>query len=323
MPTSLAIDVKNLKTYFSVNAHLTKAVDGVSISIPEGKTLSLVGESGCGKSVTALSIMRLLPSNGIIVDGEILFDGLDLANISKREMTNIRGNKISMIFQNPMLSLNPVFTAGNQIMEAILLHRDVSKREAKEIALDMLAKVSIPEPKQRFNEYPHQMSGGMQQRIMIVMALVCHPKLLIADEPTTALDVTTQAQILDLMVDLQNEMGTSILFISHDLGVVAEISDHVAVMYSSRIVEYAEVKELYSNPKHPYTVALFDCRPRLGVGREEKLRAIPGSVPESPDSIKGCKFNPRCQYAMEKCRTIDPLLIETTKGHQVACLKYE
>ncbi|RKY01104.1 ABC transporter ATP-binding protein, partial [Candidatus Poribacteria bacterium] len=276
MSTSRLIEVRNLSTYFFTQEGVVRAVEGVSFSIDKGETLALVGESGCGKSVTALSIMRLVPPPGRIVSGEVIFDGRDLLKLSEREMRRVRGGEIAMVFQDPMTSLNPVYTVGDQMVEAIKLHRGVSDKEAKEIAIEMLSKVNIPEPRVRFDEYPHQMSGGMRQRVMIAMALSCNPKLLIADEPTTALDVTTQAQILDLMRDLQGDFGMSILFISHDLGVVAEIADKVAVMYASRIVEYAGLEELFSNPKHPYTIGLLECRPRLGMPKTQKLYTIPG-----------------------------------------------
>jgi peptide/nickel transport system ATP-binding protein/oligopeptide transport system ATP-binding protein len=323
MSISPLIEIKDLKTYFFTENGVAKAVDGISVSIPKGKTLALVGESGCGKTVTALSIMRLLPPPGRIVDGEILFDGVDLLKLSERRMRAIRGNEIAMVFQDPMTSLNPVFTVGDQMVEMITLHGGRSKREAREIAVQMLARMKIPDPQRRFDEYPYQMSGGMRQRVMIAMALSCNPKLLIADEPTTALDVTTQAQILDLMRELQEEMGMSILFISHDLCLVAEIADHVAVMYASRIVEHAGTRELFGEPKHPYTVGLLDSRPRPGGSRGRKLRTIPGSVPDPLDHPSECRFHPRCPHARDKCRLIEPRLKEVGEGHLVACWRYE
>ncbi len=322
MSTSVPIEVKDIRTYFFTEAGIVKAVDGVSMTIPSGKTLALVGESGCGKSVTALSIMRLLPPAGKIMGGEILFDGRNILKMSKREVMKIRGNEIAMVFQSPMTSLNPVFTIGDQIMETIVLHQKLSKREAEDLALEMLIKVNIPDPQIRSREYPHQMSGGMRQRVMIAMALVCSPKFLIADEPTTALDVTTQAQILDLMRGLQEEFGTSVLFISHDLGVVAETAHCVAVMYASKIVEYADVRELYRNPKHPYTVGLFESRPRLGIPKGARLYTIPGSVPNPLDAPSGCKFHPRCPYVQEECKRSEPELHEVSEGCRVACFKY-
>ena len=320
--TSLAIEVKNLKTYFFVEEGVVKAVDDVSIAIPSEKTLAIVGESGCGKSVTALSIIRLLPPAGRIVAGEILLNGRDILKLSQSELIKIRGNEIAMIFQDPMTSLNPVFTVGDQIMEAISLHRDLSKREAKELALSMITKVNIPNPRRRFNEYPYQMSGGIRQRIMITMALVCNPKLLIADEPTTALDVTTQAQIIDLMKQLQEEFKTSVLFISHDLGIVTDIAHQIAVMYASKIAEYADTRELYKNPKHPYTVGLFKSRPRPGMSRTQKLYTIPCSVPEPLDAPAGCKFHPRCPHVFDKCRQEEPELFNISENHKVACFLF-
>ena len=322
MSTSRLIEVRNLSTYFFTQEGVVRAVEGVSFSIDKGETLALVGESGCGKSVTALSIMRLVPPPGRIVSGEVIFDGRDLLKLSEREMRRVRGGEIAMVFQDPMTSLNPVYTVGDQMVEAIKLHRGVSDKEAKEIAIEMLSKVNIPEPRVRFDEYPHQMSGGMRQRVMIAMALSCNPKLLIADEPTTALDVTTQAQILDLMRDLQGDFGMSILFISHDLGVVAEIADKVAVMYASRIVEYAGLEELFSNPKHPYTIGLLECRPRLGMPKTQKLYTIPGIVPDPLNHPPGCKFHPRCPQAGERCKEEEPPLTEVEDGHLVACWLY-
>ena len=322
MSTSRLIEVRNLSTYFFTQEGVVRAVEGVSFSIDKGETLALVGESGCGKSVTALSIMRLVPPPGRIVGGEVIFDGRDLLKLSEREMRRVRGGEIAMVFQDPMTSLNPVYTVGDQMVEAIKLHRGVSDKEAKEIAIEMLSKVNIPEPRVRFDEYPHQMSGGMRQRVMIAMALSCNPKLLIADEPTTALDVTTQAQILDLMRDLQGDFGMSILFISHDLGVVAEIADKVAVMYASRIVEYAGLEELFSNPKHPYTIGLLECRPRLGMPKTQKLYTIPGIVPDPLNHPPGCKFHPRCPQAGERCKEEEPPLTEVEDGHLVACWLY-
>jgi len=280
-----------------------------------------VGESGCGKSVTALSIMRLIPSPpGKIVDGRIIFDGKNLLELSESEMRRIRGNRISMVFQEPMTSLNPVFTIGNQIAEAVMLHQHVDKKAALERTIEMLAKVGIPDPESRVHEYPHQMSGGMRQRVMIAMALVCNPDLLIADEPTTALDVTIQAQILDLLTELQREFGMSILLITHDLGVVAEMADYVAATYAGKIVERAEVHELFENPLHPYTQGLFRSRPRLGATKG-KLSVIPGMVPNPTEFPKGCRFAPRCPLADEKMKDEEPPLEEKRPGHLVACWK--
>jgi len=312
----------DLKTYFFTEEGVAKAVDGVSFEIHEGQTLALVGESGCGKTVTALSIMRLLPPPGKIVGGEIRFKGIDLLKLSPREMRRIRGKEIAMIFQDPMTSLNPVFTVGDQMVEMITLHRDIPKREARELAIEMLARVNIPDPHVRFDEYPHQMSGGMRQRVMIAIALSCDPKLIIADEPTTALDVTTQAQILELMRQLQKEYGMSLLFISHDLGVVAEIADRIAVMYASRIVEILPVEGLFHNPKHPYTLGLLRSRPEF-VGKEGKLHTIPGFVPDPMDFPMGCRFHPRCPHAKDICRSKEPHIREIEEGHGVACWMYD
>ncbi len=318
------LEVKGLSTAFFTDDGVVKAVDDVSFSIPKGRTLGLVGESGCGKSVTSLSIMRLIAPPGRVTQGEILFDGVDLLKLPEEEMRRIRGNKISMIFQEPMTSLNPVFTIGSQIMEAIVLHQNVSKQEARTRAIAMLEKVKIPAASTRIDEYPHQMSGGMRQRVMIAMALACNPALLIADEPSTALDVTIQAQILDLMRDLQNELGMSVLIITHDLGVVAELSDYVAVMYASKMVEFATAKELFANPLHPYTLGLFNSRPSLGKVRTERLNVIRGTVPNPLRFPTGCKFHPRCDLAessgaMERCKSAEPALRELRPGHLVAC----
>src|SRR5262245_27696846 len=318
------LSVEDLRTYFHTDDGVVKAVDGVSYAIEKGKTLGVVGESGCGKSVTALSIMRLIAPPGRIAGGRILFEGRDLTTLPEPEMRQIRGNNISMIFQEPMTSLNPVFTVGNQIGEAIMLHQKKSRREARDRAVEMLQRVKVPAPEQRVDEYPHQLSGGMRQRVMIAMALACNPKLLIADEPTTALDVTIQAQILDLLRELQQEFHMSILIITHDLGVVAEIADHVAVMYASKIVEYATAKELYANPIHTYTKGLFRSRPSTMSDRKERLNVIPGAVPNPLHFPTGCKFHPRCDLAvssgqMERCKTREPELREVAAGHWVAC----
>ncbi len=313
------VDIKNLKTHFFTDDGVVKAVDGVSFPIYRGKTLGVVGESGCGKSVTALSVMRLIAPPGRIVEGEITFDGKNLATLPEPEMRKIRGRDISMIFQEPMTSLNPVFTVGYQIAEAVMLHLHKSKAEAREHTIKMLDKVRIPSASTRVDEYPHQMSGGMRQRVMIAMALACNPKLLIADEPSTALDVTIQAQILDLMRDLQKEFGMSIMMITHDLGVVAELADHVAVMYASKVVEYATVKDLFANPTHPYTQGLFRSRPSLATKKGDRLNVIAGSVPNPLRFPTGCKFHPRCPIAVEKCKTVEPQLRELRPGHWVAC----
>jgi len=313
------IDIKNLKTHFFTDDGVVKAVDGVSFPIYRGKTLGVVGESGCGKSVTALSTLRLISPPGRIVEGEILMDGKNLATLPEPEMRAIRGRDISMIFQEPMTSLNPVFTVGFQIAEAVMLHLKKSRAEAREHTIKMLDKVRIPSASTRVDEYPHQLSGGMRQRVMIAMALACNPKLLIADEPSTALDVTIQAQILDLMRDLQKEYGMSIMMITHDLGVVAELADYVAVMYASKVVEYAPVKELFASPLHPYTLGLFRSRPSLTTKKGERLNVITGTVPNPLRFPTGCKFHPRCPQAIERCKTVEPQLRELRPGHWVAC----
>ncbi|PZN06662.1 MAG: dipeptide ABC transporter ATP-binding protein DppD, partial [Bacillota bacterium] len=284
-----------------------------------GETLAVVGESGCGKSVTALSIMRLIPSPpGRIEAGEILFEGRDLLRLPEEEMRHIRGNEISMIFQEPMTSLNPVFTVGDQIAEVFMLHRGMGRREALEQAVEMLRHVGIPAPERRVREYPHQMSGGMRQRVMIAMALACHPKLLIADEPTTALDVTIQAQILDLMRRLKEELGMAILLITHDLGVVAEMAERVVVMYAGRVVEEGDVYSVFRNPVHPYTEGLLRSIPRLDEDRE-RLPAIEGTVPSPGQMPRGCPFHPRCPYATDTCREVEPRLEQLGEGRYAAC----
>ncbi|MCE9583795.1 MAG: ABC transporter ATP-binding protein [Planctomycetes bacterium] len=313
------LELRNLQVQFPTYDGVVRAVDGVSYSIPKGKVLGLVGESGCGKSVTAFSTLRLIQNPGKITGGDILFDGKSLLSLSEPEMRAIRGNRISMIFQEPMTSLNPVFTVGNQISEAVVLHQRVSWKEGRNRAIEMLRKVKIPNPEQRVDDYPHQMSGGMKQRVMIAMALACNPKLLIADEPTTALDVTIQAQILDLMRELQSELGMSMLIITHDLGVVAEIADHVAVMYAGKVVEYAPVEDLFANPLHPYTVGLFRSKPKLGE-RRERLQAIEGAVPNPLHFPPGCRFHPRCPRAVPECSRAEPPLREIRRAHTAACI---
>lgn len=317
------VNVKNLKTYFYTEEGVVKAVDGVDYEIYPGETLGIVGESGCGKSVTSLSIMRLIESPpGKIVAGEINFQDKDLIKIPEKEMRKIRGNDISMIFQEPMTSLNPVYTVGDQIIEAIMLHKGVDRKEARKQAIDMLKKVGIPLPEQRVDEYPHQLSGGMRQRVMIAMALSCDPKLLIADEPTTALDVTIQAQILELMNSLKESYGMSIMMITHDLGVIAEVSDRVAVMYAGKVVEYTDVDTLFEDPKHPYTWGLMNSIPKLDKD-VDRLEAIPGSVPSPLNFPEGCKFNTRCPLAEGKCYDEEPPLEDATEGHKVRCWRYE
>jgi len=316
------LEVDGLKTHFFTRDGVVRAVDGVSFSIRPGETLALVGESGCGKSVTSLSIMRLIASPpGRVVGGSIRFDGRDLLGLSEPAMRKVRGNEISMIFQEPMTSLNPVLTIGHQISESLVLHRGMTRADAMARAIELLRLVKIPEPARRAAEYPHQMSGGMRQRVMIAMALACDPKLLIADEPTTALDVTIQAQILDLMRELQAKTGTAILLITHDLGVVAEMAQRVVVMYAGRKVEEAPVGELFAHPRHPYTRGLMNSMPRLGAshGARQRLQEIPGMVPSLREPLAGCAFAARCNYAVEACRTGVPTFDPKAPGHAVAC----
>lgn len=321
---NLTLEVEDLRTYFYTDKGVAKAVDGVSWSIPEGKTLGIVGESGCGKSVTALSILRLVESPpGRIEGGKVQYRGTDLMQLSESEMRNYRGNNISMIFQEPMSSLNPVYTVGNQIREAIQLHQGKGKAEARELAIEMLDKVNIPDPEQRVDEYPYQMSGGMKQRAMIAMALSCDPDVLIADEPTTALDVTIQAQLLELLNDLQEDLGMSILLITHDLGVVAELADYVGVMYSGKIQEFGTTHDIFYNPIHPYTQGLFKSRPRIKGDKTRKLSVIDGSVPDATHFPPGCRFHPRCPDEMDHCSDIEPPLVEVESGQWARCLLYE
>jgi len=320
------LEVVDLKTYFDTDEGTVKAVDGVSFHLDKGETLAVVGESGSGKSVMSLSIMRLIASPpGRIAGGKILFEGEDIVTKSERAMRRIRGNDISMIFQEPMTSLNPVYTVGDQIAEAIVLHQGKSYREAMKLAADMLELVGIPEPGKRVKNFPHQMSGGMRQRVMIAMALSCGPKLLIADEPTTALDVTIQAQILDLMRKLQDEIGMSILFITHDLGVVAEIADRAVVMYAGRAVEEAHVNDIFADPKMPYTLGLLNSIPRVDhhVLQQERLIAIPGNVPNPLNLPVGCAFHPRCRFVRDECKVAVPPLDDTGGGHMVRCIRWQ
>ncbi len=316
------LEVRNLETHFFTEDGVAKAVDGVSFSIASGETLGMVGESGCGKSMTALSILRLIPSPpGRIVGGEILYQGRNLLDLPEAEMRKVRGNEIAMIFQEPMSSLNPVFTVGDQIGEAIRLHQKTSRRETRERVVEMLRLVEIPEPARRVDEYPHQLSGGMRQRVMIAMALSCNPKLLIADEPTTALDVTIQAQILDLLASLQERLGMALLLITHDLGVVAEQADRVVILYAGRIVEHAAVEEIFRRPLHPYSRGLLDSLPKVGTARGERLRAIPGTPPPLTRLPSGCHFRDRCPLAIEDCASVDPPFEEKRPGHFAACLR--
>lgn len=317
------LEVKNLKTYFYTDEGVVKSVDDVSFDVEKGKTLGIVGESGCGKSITSLSIMQLVETPpGKIVGGEIIYQGENLLEKNKNQMRKIRGGEIAMIFQEPMTSLNPVFTVGKQIMEALRLHTDLDKEKAKERAIEMLKLVKIPLPEKRFNEYPHQLSGGMRQRVMIAMALACNPKLLIADEPTTALDVTIQAQILKLMNDLKEKTGTSIMLITHDLGVVAQMADHVNVMYAGKVVETAPVFEIFKNPKHPYTKGLMASMPSLSTGGE-RLETIEGNVPNPINLPEGCYFADRCPNCMEKCKKAQPKDVKVASRHHVSCFLYE
>ena len=320
------IEVRGLKTYFNTESGVVRSVDGVDFSIEPQKTLGVVGESGCGKSVTALSIMGLIPSPpGRIEAGEILYERngehLDLTKLDPKgtAMRSIRGNEIAMIFQEPMTSLNPVYTVGYQIMEVLMLHQGLKKQPAHQKAIDILRAVGIPSPEQRVDNYPHQLSGGMRQRAMIAMALACNPKLLIADEPTTGLDVTIQAQVLDLMADLRKNFQAAMMFITHDLGVVAHIADDVIVMYLGKIVESADVREIFHNPRHPYTQGLMESIPLLTSRQKERLVPIKGVVPDPRDMPPGCGFEPRCPRAMPQCRKASPVSVEVTAGHKVAC----
>ena len=315
------LDVRDLRTSFFTTKGEARAVDGVSFGIDAGQTLGLVGESGCGKTVTALSILRLLSPGGRIVGGEIVFDGRNLLTLGESEMRAIRGNAIAMIFQEPMSSLNPVFTVGNQIAEAVRLHQGLSRRAARDKAIEMLKLVEMPEAERRVDEYPHQLSGGMRQRVMIAMALSCHPRLLIADEPTTALDVTIQAQILDLLGGLQERFGMALILVTHDLGVVAERADEVAIMYAGRIVEQAPVQEIFTTPLHPYTRGLLRSIPKVGEARRRRLEAIPGLVPDLLSLPSGCHFRDRCHNAIDRCAVVDPALERLPPGHSAACIR--
>jgi oligopeptide transport system ATP-binding protein len=314
------LEVKDLRTYFFTQEGTVRAVDGVSWDLDEGETLGLVGESGCGKSVTALSILRLIPNPpGRIVDGEILFEGRDLLKVSNSEMRHIRGNRIAMVFQEPMTSLNPVLTIGNQIVEVIKLHMGLEQAEGRARAVELLEMVGIPEAQRRIDDYPHQFSGGMRQRAMIAMALACNPKLLLADEPTTALDVTIQAQILDIIARLARELGTAVVLITHNLGVVARYVDNVNVMYAGKIIEKGSVTDIFREPRHPYTVGLLRSVPRLDALEHERLVTIEGQPPLLISPIPGCPFEPRCDWAIDKCSTDAPQLEEKSAGHLAAC----
>ena len=320
------LEVRGLKTYFYTEAGTVKAVDGVDFSVKQGEVLGLVGESGCGKSVTSFSILRLVGQPGKIVDGQIFFDGRDLLKLSESEMVEMRGNRISMIFQQPQTSLNPVFMAAAQVAEVLQIHKNMEKKNAWERAVELLHLVGIPDPERKARAFPHEMSGGQAQRVMIAMALALNPQLLIADEPTTALDVTIQAQILDLMRDLRNHMGTSVILITHDLGVIAEMADRVAVMYAGRIVEQADVVSLFDRPLHPYTQGLIGSIPILGKVNA-KLDVIPGNVPNLVNLPPGCRFAPRCRarvkHQLKICTEVEPHLEETASAHTVRCWLYE
>jgi peptide/nickel transport system ATP-binding protein len=315
------LEIKDLHTFFRTKKGIVKAVNGVSYSVEPGRTLGIVGESGSGKSVSAMSILQLLDGNGYIDSGEILFDGRDLTKCSKEEMYKVRGNDISVIFQEPMTSLNPVFTVEKQVSEPFIIHQGMNKKEAAEKVIEMLADVKIPNPQIVTKQYPHQLSGGMRQRVMIAMALACKPKLLIADEPTTALDVTIQAQILKLINDLKAEHGTSVLFITHDLGVIRQIADDVAVMYCGQVVEMAPADTIFrqSEFSHPYTEGLMTSIPRLTTPANERLDAIPGAVPHPLALPKGCKFAPRCKYATERCQEEEPTMVHVSETQQIRC----
>ncbi|WP_456277834.1 ABC transporter ATP-binding protein [Bacillus sp. AK128] len=316
------LDIQQLKTYFYTESGIVPSVDDVSFQLKKGETVAIVGESGCGKSVTSLSVMGLVGSPGKIVGGKVLFEGKDLTKVSKKEMRKIRGNEIAMIFQEPLTSLNPVFTVGSQVAEAIILHQNASKEEAKQKTIELLKKVGIPRAEKVYSSYPHSLSGGMRQRVMIAMALSCNPKLLIADEPTTALDVTIQAQILHLMKELSRDNETAIMLITHDLGVVAEMVDRVIVMYAGQVVEQTDVFTLFREAKHPYTQGLLKSTPKIHELKEE-LESIEGAVPTPAEMPRGCKFHPRCPFAMEQCITDEPKLSDLNGGHQVRCWLYK
>lgn len=316
------LEIKNLKTYFYIDKEVGKAVDDVSFSIRPGETVCVVGESGCGKSVTSLSIMRLISEPGKIVDGKILFNGRNLLDLNRDEMRGLRGNDIAMIFQEPMTSLNAVLTIGQQMIEPLMEHRSLSKKEAYQQSVALIKKVGIPRAEEIIHAYPHELSGGMLQRIMIAIALSCEPKLLIADEPTTALDVTIQAQILDLLRRIKEEFNMSILLITHDLGIVAEIADHVVVMYAGKVIEQASVLELFQNPRHPYTRGLLKSKPTIGQ-RKKRLYSIQGQVPNIMELGEGCYFSDRCEHCMDICKNKAPRFTIDSTGHQTACWLYE
>lgn len=322
MSESIVLDIRNLKSHFFTAKGEVPAVDGVTIQVPPGKIIGIVGESGCGKSMTAMSVMGLLRYPGRVVEGSITLDGRDITHLSPRELAKVRGNEISMIFQEPMTSLNPVYPVGRQVREAILQHQKISKEEARKRVLEIFQAVGIPEPEKRYNSYPHQLSGGLRQRVMIGMAMVCRPKVMIADEPTTALDVTIEAQILQLMKKLCREQGTSIILITHNMGVVAEICDYVYVMYAGKVMEQAETFELFEHTEHPYTAGLLKSIPRLDE-KVDRLYTIEGVVPNLLYLPAGCNFCTRCKEASERCFMEKPCLYQTRNGHGVRCFKYE
>lgn len=322
MSESIVLDIRNLKSHFFTAKGEVPAVDGVTIQVPPGKIIGIVGESGCGKSMTAMSVMGLLRYPGRVVEGSITLDGRDITHLSPRELAKVRGNEISMIFQEPMTSLNPVYPVGRQVREAILQHQKISKEEARKRVLEIFQAVGIPEPEKRYNSYPHQLSGGLRQRVMIGMAMVCRPKVMIADEPTTALDVTIEAQILQLMKKLCREQGTSIILITHNMGVVAEICDYVYVMYAGKVMEQAETFELFEHTEHPYTAGLLKSIPRLDE-KVDRLYTIEGVVPNLLHLPSGCNFCTRCKEASERCFMEKPCLYQTRDGHGVRCFKYE
>lgn len=313
------LQVKNLSIAFRMEEMTAQAVYDVSFGLEKGKSLGIVGESGCGKTITVMSILRLLPSNGQLLSGEINFNGENILNYTDKQMQLIRGNSIALIPQDPLTSLNPLYTVGEQISEVIMEHQHISKKEAKNKAIEAMKSVSIPEPEERYDDYPHQFSGGMRQRIIIAMALCCNPELLIADEPTTALDVTVQAQILDLIKDVQKKFGTALLLITHDLGVVAEVCDNVVVMYAGRIVESASVERIFANPLHPYTKGLMASLPNINMDR---LQPIEGQPPSITEEISGCPYYSRCSFRMDKCDVSPPLLLKVEEGHSVSCFLY-
>jgi len=322
--SDILLEVKNLKAYFYTEEGIAKAVDGMDFVIRKGETLGMIGESGCGKSVSALSIMQLVADPpGRIIEGEIWFEGEDLLKKSPSEIKKIRGNDISMIFQEPMTSLNPVFTIGNQIIEPIILHQKLDKEKARKKAIEMLDLVGISSPEKQVDNYPHQLSGGMRQRAMIAMALSCEPKLLIADEPTTALDVTIQAQILELLKKIREEIGMAVMMITHDLAVIAEVSDDVLVAYAGKALEYADVKTIFREPRHPYTKALYDSIPRLTDTKKRRLEVIPGMVPNPLEFPTGCRFHPRCKFSESFCQREEPELKGVSNAHKVRCFIYD